>query len=367
MRATRTLTNAAAAPRARARLARAAAAAAAPAAAPGAAAAPAAAPRPRVAMVSLGCPKNTVDGEVLLGDLARAGFDVADIADVDAEGGAGADALVINTCGFVEDAKAESIEAILEAARLKAAGRVGRVVVTGCLAQRYAAELAEQLPEADLVVGFERYGGLAASLREVLELPPAPEEASGPREGALAGSAARVQVGGATVGFRPEADRWRLTPAHSAYLRVAEGCNHACTFCAIPGFRCELLLCIACLLDYCGLLRGLGVGRRVFAFWLVWGSLHVSEHKNERSAAAPPFCRLPLAHSLPRCLPNYIASAFGGALFGAFLPRRLHPPLLLAPPRQKRLWRRRAGAPPRPPPPTTSSSTATSSLPSAAV
>jgi ribosomal protein S12 methylthiotransferase len=119
----------------------------------------------KVSMVSLGCPKNTVDGEVLLGDLFRAGFEITDVAE-------DADAVVINTCGFVEDAKTESLEAIVEASRLKEEGRVKKVVITGCLAQRYGQELAEQLPEADLVVGFERYGGLSGSLREVLGAPP---------------------------------------------------------------------------------------------------------------------------------------------------------------------------------------------------
>jgi len=116
-------------------------------------------------MVSLGCPKNTVDGEVLLGDLYRSGFEVTDI-------GEDADAVVVNTCGFVEDAKAESIETIIEASRLKQEGKVKKIVVTGCLAQRYREELAEQLPEADLVIGFEKYGGLSTALKQVLGAPP---------------------------------------------------------------------------------------------------------------------------------------------------------------------------------------------------
>ncbi|KAL4443886.1 hypothetical protein ABPG75_011623 [Micractinium tetrahymenae] len=182
-------------------------------------------PKPlRVSMVSLGCPKNTVDGEVLLGDLFRSGFEITNAHEE-------ADAIVVNTCGFVEDAKDESIETIIEAARMKEEGRVKRVVVTGCLAQRYSEELAEQLPEADLVVGFEKYGGLSASLREILDAPPDIDMDE-------YRARTRVQVGDATVAFRPEWDRHRLTPRHTAYLRVAEGCSHACTFCAIPGFRC---------------------------------------------------------------------------------------------------------------------------------
>jgi len=174
-------------------------------------------------MVSLGCPKNTVDGEVLLGDLYRSGFDVTD--DIE-----NSDAIVVNTCGFVEDAKSDSIENIIEAARLKGNGSVKKIIVTGCLAQRYNEELAEQMPEIDLVMGFEKYGNLASSLREVLGSPPEIDAMEYQNR-------SRVQVGESTVGFRPEWDRFRLTPKHTAYLRVAEGCNHACTFCAIPGFR----------------------------------------------------------------------------------------------------------------------------------
>lgn len=85
-------------------------------------------------MVSLGCPKNTVDGEVLLGDLFRSGFEITDVTE-------DADAVVVNTCGFVEDAKSESLEAIVEASRLKQNGQVRKIVVTGCLAQRYGEEL----------------------------------------------------------------------------------------------------------------------------------------------------------------------------------------------------------------------------------
>ena len=238
-------------------------------------------------------------GEVLLGDLARAGFQLV-------QDPSEADAVVVNTCAFVEDAKAESLDAIMAAAALRdAAGKAtvpeednkgvgkngkkrggggggksggggkgfgkattaaaaaaaaaasaapssgpAKVIVTGCLAQRYGAELAASLPEADLVVGFEHYGGLPAALAAALgtELPAsfvrslAPpgidgEEANEASSSSSTSSTSRVRVGEATVPFRPEADRVRLTPRHSAYLRVAEGCSHACTFCAIPGFR----------------------------------------------------------------------------------------------------------------------------------
>jgi ribosomal protein S12 methylthiotransferase len=169
-----------------------------------------------VSLKNLGCAKNTTDAEVFLGDLARQGIDVRTELDEDADD---SDVAIINTCAFVEDAKNESITAILEAAR----GGARKVVVTGCLAQRYADELGDLLPEASAIVGFEHYGELGDKIR------------------AIAGGAptSRVQVGKATVPFRPEYDRVRLTERHYTYLRVAEGCNHACTFCSIPGFRGE--------------------------------------------------------------------------------------------------------------------------------
>ncbi|GLC40997.1 hypothetical protein PLESTB_000953900 [Pleodorina starrii] len=209
----------------------------------------------KVSLVALGCPKNVVDGEVLLGDLARSGFTVTDDHEE-------SDAIIVNTCAFVEDAKNESLEAIIEAASLNEDGKRRKVVITGCLAQRYSEQLAADLPEADLVVGFQNYGNLAASLQRSMGLEPTPEalalaeaqrrqlqgqeqgeegearvEANGGKAGTSAATTERVLVGSATVPFRAEWDRHRLTPRHSAYLRVAEGCNHACTFCAIPGFR----------------------------------------------------------------------------------------------------------------------------------
>ncbi|KAF8060109.1 rimO [Scenedesmus sp. PABB004] len=220
----------------------------------------------RVSMVSLGCAKNVVDGEVMLGDLVRSGFEVTSDSEA-------ADAIIINTCAFVEDAKAESLEvqperraaprarrrlpraaaltaaaaaaacrdrgqAIVEAAGLNQDGKRRQILVTGCLAQRYGPALAADLPEADLVMGFENYGALPAALAERLGTSSSPTAAAASSSSSSSGSAgSRVQVGQATVPFRAEWDRVRLTPRHTAYLRVAEGCNHACTFCAIPGFR----------------------------------------------------------------------------------------------------------------------------------
>lgn len=182
----------------------------------------------KVSLVSLGCPKNVVDGEVLLGDLARAGFEVTTEHE-------DADAVIVNTCAFVEDAKSESLEAIIEAAGLNEDGKKRKIVITGCMAQRYSDQLANDLPEADLVVGFQNYGSLPDSLASSLGVKMPTSVGTSPTT--TTQQLKRVQVGDATVPFRPEWDRVRLTPRHTAYLRVAEGCNHACTFCAIPGFR----------------------------------------------------------------------------------------------------------------------------------
>jgi ribosomal protein S12 methylthiotransferase len=183
--------------------------------------------RAKVSMVSLGCPKNTVDGEVMLGDLFANGFDVVD----DHED---ADAVIVNTCAFVEDAKNESVDAILAAAALSDdteanGGKKKKIIVTGCLAQRYAEDLAAEMPEVDVIMGFDEYKNLSGALGSVLGVSTEPVDADGKR--------GRVRVGTASPPFRPEALRKRLTPEHYAYLRVAEGCDHKCTFCAIPGFR----------------------------------------------------------------------------------------------------------------------------------
>jgi ribosomal protein S12 methylthiotransferase len=157
----------------------------------------------KVAVITLGCPKNQVDSEVLAGELRRNGA-------VLTSDPAAADDIVINTCGFVEDAKQESIDAILEAVRLKRKGPGGpRVVVWGCLAERYRGALAAEMPEVDAFFGVEPFGALG-----------------------------RYILGGS---YRWSADahcgRVLSTPPHTAYLKIADGCDHACTFCAIPLFK----------------------------------------------------------------------------------------------------------------------------------
>lgn len=173
--------------------------------------------RPSVSLISLGCPKNVTDAEVLLADLSNQGIQVI-------QSSTHADILIVNTCGFVEQAKRESIEAIFSATRNKETGKTKGVIVTGCLAQRYADMLAEELPEVDAVVGFEHYDQLAHRVHQIAA-----------RRDLDSAVIERVAVGGANVPFRPEHERVRLGPKHSVYVRLAEGCSHSCTFCAIPG------------------------------------------------------------------------------------------------------------------------------------
>jgi len=169
----------------------------------------------KVALVALGCPKNTVDAEVMLGDLQKKGFEIV-------RQPRDADVVIVNTCTFVEDAKSESIQAVLEAVELKSKSAKG-VVVTGCMAQRYAEELSTEMPEVDAVIGFESYADIGKSIERIIS-----------QSGF---SMPEVSVGSTDVPFRPEWERVRITQKHSAFIRVAEGCDHKCTFCAIPSWR----------------------------------------------------------------------------------------------------------------------------------
>ncbi len=159
---------------------------------------PHAAQTPTVAIVTLGCSKNTVDSETLAGYLQAHGVTVTDIES--------AETLILNTCGFIEAAKQESIAAILEAIERKRAGLVRRIIVAGCLAARYADELRRELPEVDYFFGPEAYEPIVRAVR---------------------GDACYELVG----------ERQLSTPGHYAYLKIAEGCDHPCSFCAIPLMR----------------------------------------------------------------------------------------------------------------------------------
>ena len=167
-----------------------------------------------VSVVNLGCPKNQVDAEVMLGQLAAAGYRVAAAPDQ-------ADVVVVNTCGFVQDAKEESIQTVLEATRLKRTGRCRALLVSGCLAQRYARELPELLPEVDGFVGTGEFPRIAEIVRAVLH----------------GRARQRAWVTGHTALATAELPRRRLSPGHVAYLKIADGCDHRCGFCAIPAIR----------------------------------------------------------------------------------------------------------------------------------
>jgi ribosomal protein S12 methylthiotransferase len=180
-----------------------------------------------VAVVTLGCARNEVDSEELAGRLQADGFElVANPED--------ADTVLVNTCGFVEAAKKDSVDAILEAADLRdTAGHGGKaqaVVAVGCMAERYGAELAESLPEADAVLGFDDYPDIAARLRSIVagetHHPHTPQDRR-----------RLLPISPAERSSAPVAPRTRLDRAPTAPLKLANGCDRRCTFCAIPMFR----------------------------------------------------------------------------------------------------------------------------------
>jgi len=181
-------------------------------------------------LVSLGCSKNLVDSEVMLGHLERAGMTlVANPED--------ARVVIVNTCGFIGEAREESIDTILEYVEHKRAGTIEGLVVTGCLVQLHEAELAKEIPEVDAFLGLSDYSGVPSIVNQVLGHDPGascPGGSSGAleRNHGLAGGGAKG--GGADLG------RALLTPRHTAYLRLGEGCNHVCAFCAIPKIRGKL-------------------------------------------------------------------------------------------------------------------------------
>lgn len=162
-------------------------------------------------MISLGCPKNQVDGEVLLAKLADAGFKIVNTIE-------DSDIMIVNTCGFIEAAKTEAIETILEVAEYKKAGIISAIVVTGCLAERYKDDVLSELPEVDAVVGI----GANSDIVKVCQ---------------------KALCGISTANFPNKCylplneKRMLSTPPHWAYLKIAEGCDNRCAFCAIPGIR----------------------------------------------------------------------------------------------------------------------------------
>ena len=168
----------------------------------------------KISMVSLGCPKNQVDAEKMLRTLADAGFE---ISPQEAE----ADAIIINTCGFIEEAKKEAIENILEAAEYKKTGKCKALIVTGCLAERYRDDVTEEIPEVDVCVGIACNDKIAGIVTDAL---------NGRQENRF----------GNKEDFPLEGERMLGGYPFSTYLKIAEGCNNCCTYCAIPKIRGKL-------------------------------------------------------------------------------------------------------------------------------
>lgn len=165
----------------------------------------------KVGMISLGCPKNQVDGEALLAKLKKAGYEIVNnIED--------SDVMIINTCGFIEQAKKEAIDTILEVAEYKNAGLISAIVVTGCLAERYQDEIIKEMPEVDAVLGIGANSDIVKACDK-----------------ALCGIITTSFPNKCYLSINDE--RIISTPSHWAYLKIAEGCDNRCSYCAIPGIR----------------------------------------------------------------------------------------------------------------------------------
>lgn len=164
-----------------------------------------------VGMISLGCPKNQVDGEALLAKLSQAGYNIVNTIEA-------SDVMIVNTCGFIEDAKTEAIETILEVAQYKEAGLISAIVVTGCLAERYQDEILKEMPEVDAVLGIGANADIVKACDKALcgiKTSSYPNKCYLPLDG----------------------ERVLSTPSHWAYLKISDGCDNKCSYCAIPGIR----------------------------------------------------------------------------------------------------------------------------------
>ena len=170
----------------------------------------------KVGFVSLGCPKNLVDSEVMMGTLAAAGYEITSDAEE-------AETVVVNTCGFIESAKQESIDAILEATRWKSEGSAGRVIVAGCLVERYRDELAKELPEVDAFIGTSQVGEILKAADEDFDSSQLTISPIGNKT--------------ATYLYDEYTPRLRATDKHTAFIKIAEGCDRPCAFCSIPSMR----------------------------------------------------------------------------------------------------------------------------------
>lgn len=165
----------------------------------------------KISMVSLGCPKNQVDAEMMLWSLKQAGYEIG-VPEAEA------DAIIVNTCGFIEDAKSEAIENILEAAQYKKEGNCKAIIVTGCLAERYRDDVTAEIPEADVCVGIGSNGNIAEIVKNAIE---------GKAKNSYGDKSSLDLNGKRILGGMP----------FTAYLKVADGCDNCCTYCAIPKIR----------------------------------------------------------------------------------------------------------------------------------
>ncbi len=165
----------------------------------------------KIGMISLGCPKNQVDAERMLALLDKNEFEIADCYE-------GVDAVIVNTCGFIDDAKREAIENILDMAQLKEEGTVKKIIVTGCLAQRHQEEIFSEIPEVDAVIGIGANGNIADIVKNVIE---------GEKVYDMPVNTELPLVG----------ERLLTTPEYWSYLKIADGCSNRCTYCAIPSIR----------------------------------------------------------------------------------------------------------------------------------
>lgn len=166
----------------------------------------------KVGMISLGCPKNQVDAEHMLAMMDAEGWEIVDYVD-------GCDVVIVNTCGFIDDAKKEAIENILDMVELKKEGVISKIIVTGCLAQRYKDEIVKEIPEVDAVVGIGANGDIIKTVEDVMSgvdtIEKYPPQCELPLEG----------------------QRILTTPQYWAYLKIGEGCSNRCTYCTIPSIR----------------------------------------------------------------------------------------------------------------------------------
>ena len=197
----------------------------------------------KIGFVSLGCPKNLVDGEVMLGFAQQAGHEITPVA-------SNADVIVVNTCAFIDKAKQESIDAILEMVQQKRDGRCSRLVVTGCLAERYREELRREIPEIDALLGTGELPGIVDAIGEEPGALCEERGASGepltfhrnaprpsPHAPRLSPLVSRPSHPAPTYLYDASTPRTLTTPRHFAYVKVAEGCDYTCAFCIIPTLR----------------------------------------------------------------------------------------------------------------------------------